>query len=103
MKPTVDDIPIKLESYHSIKNFIVRFDQLESISLTIGDNYRTYLNDNWKNAVIKYKSNQDIVYPWQELIMILSLDYHFGPYIGLPESEKVNFYTQILDRLRVQL
>ena len=103
MKPSLEDIPIKLESYHSIKNFIDKFDQLESISLAIGDDYRAYLNNIRLKAIDKYMSNEEIVYPWQELIMILSLDYYFGPYIGLPESEKVNFYTKILDRLRVEL
>jgi len=103
MKPSFEDIPSELESYHSIKRFIDKFDQLESISLSLGDNYRTHLNNNWKNAIDKFKSNQEIAYPWQELIMILSYDYYLGPYIGLPESEKIKFYTKILDHLRVEL
>ncbi len=103
MKPRVDDVPSKLENYHSIKKFIDTFDQLEAISSAIGDNYRSYLNNNWENAIEKYKSNESIVYPWQELIMILLLDYYYGPYLGIPEPEKVKFYTQILDRLKLEL
>lgn len=103
IKPSLCDIPKIEGNYHKVDPFITQFNQQEYARNKWGDEYRAQVQTLWEQAINCYKEDQEFIRNWQEYILIITFDYYIGPYIGLPEKEKIQFYSWIFKYLSTAL
>lgn len=99
----IDEIPNLVISYHEIKNFISKYDQVSYFKELWGDSYYKNIEIVWEKQLLLYKSGQKPDCQWREAILVIIFDYYLGPYVGLPEKIKIQFYQWLLDDIRSKI
>lgn len=98
----VKKIPDKISSYHEIDRFISVNDQVPYFKELWGEEYYKKIEDLWERQIQRYKIEEKPDCQWNEAILVMTYDYYLGPYVGLPERIKLQFYQWLLDSIKAK-
>ena len=100
--PSAGSLPSADASVAEVLRFIGTFDMplFEHIRQRWGAEYRDLVQARWGRGINEFSSGQPAVGPVDELLLCLAYDAAVGPYLGVPESDKLPFWLWLIDGVR---
>jgi len=101
--PASDALPFDSAGLLEIGKFIMDHDPTRHFRERWGDHYRENIEALWTSCVDAYRDGRVPNHPADELFLCLTRDWILGPYLGVPEGEKLRFLRWLLVHVRVRL
>jgi len=101
--PGMDSLPGSDATLRDIGRFIHYHDPTASFHKVWGDAYKDNARSLWQRLSHAFKDVAKADGPADELLMGMACDGALGPYLGEPESKKLEFLHWLLEGVRHQL
>jgi hypothetical protein len=101
--PSTEALPFDSAGLLEIGKFILHYDPTRHFRERWGDDYRAKIEALWNSCVAAYRDGRTPNHPADELLLCLTRDWILGPYLGVPQGEKLRFLRWLLIHVRVKL
>lgn len=101
--PNRQDLPDESATLREIIRFSDRFNPLPHFQSLWGDEYKTRVADLWRRCIESFKNNSPPPTDIGELLMCLQFDIVLGPYLPVPDSNKLQFLQWLVNGIRMEL
>jgi hypothetical protein len=101
--PPLEALPAATASLEEIGRFAMLFDRTGHFRERWGERHRPNVDALWKKCVSAYRGDRSATEPADELMLCLAFDWILGPYLGVPEREKLSFLRWLLSQIRGQM